>query len=100
MAIIDCKVIESSVTITGGGTSNVGTLSAVFTDNTTKTVLKGEVTGLTVNETATVNLIDTTVPSAPIVVATITADTDGTYGFAFTPVEAHTYEIEIIRNLP
>lgn len=95
MAIIDCKILNQSVTSVTGGTISSVNLTGAFADDSTKTIIKGAVT-ISSGETVVIQLVDTT---SNIVAASMVTDTDGTYGFVFTPVAGSTYVIEAYRVL-
>lgn len=98
MAIRDVKpkLATSNQTITGGSITKVADISLTFTaDDSTSTVITGQITGGDKYIVELVETIDTTSTTKFVTMP----DTDGNYGFAFTPTTNATYKINVYRDI-
>lgn len=98
MAIKDVKpkLATGNQTITGGSITKVSDINLTFvTDDSTSTVITGQITGGDKYIVELVETIDTTSNTKFVTMP----DTNGNYGFAFTPATNATYKINVYRDI-
>lgn len=99
MAIIDVKPILATAnqTISAGTVTKVSSIDLTFAaDDTASTVITGTITG---SDTYIVELVETPDAGSPTTKFLTMPDTNGNYGFAFTPVANATYKINVYRDM-